>query len=276
MKKLVIKIVIAIIAFILVFFISARYIGTKGLNIKEYKIVNSKINADYHGLKIVHLSDIHYGSIIFEKELNNIVEKINLIGPDIVVLTGDVIDERIKADNEILINYLSKINTKLGKYAISGNHDMPIETFNEIIERSGFINLNNDYTLIYNGNEPIMLSGISSYSDKIDTNIKVSKTDEFLGSNEVLYSILLLHEPDLVDDLNLNNYDLILAGHSHGGQVKIPFYQLGLPVKAKKYYKEYYNVNNTDLYISSGLGTSGYRLRLFDKPSFNFYRITNK
>lgn len=80
-----------------------------------------------------------------------------------------------------------------------------------------------------------------------------------------------------MDNLDLNKYDLVLTGHSHGGQVRIPFIgKLYTPEGAKKYYDEYYKINNTDLYISSGLGTSMYKFRLFNRPSFNFYRITNK
>jgi predicted MPP superfamily phosphohydrolase len=92
-----------------------------------------------------------------------------------------------------------------------------------------------------------------------------------------VYNIMIMHEPDYVEQLEKNNFDLILAGHSHNGQVRIPFVgAIVKPIGAKKYYKEYYKVNNTDLYISSGLGTSTLDVRLFNKPSFNFYRLTNK
>ena len=280
MKKVIIILVIIILTISLCLLYS-RFIATKGLKVKEYKVVNSKITDSYHGLKIIHLTDIHYGSTINEKELNNIVDKVNEIQPDIVVMTGDLIDERLSYDKDIIINCLSRIEAKLGKFAVSGNHDIPLDDYNYIIKESGFTSLDNKYELIYSkSNEPIIISGIG-YSDE-DIGIKTEQFDKYISELKTddikpIYSILLVHEPDTVENLDLNKYDLILAGHSHAGQVRLPIIgKLYTPEGAKKYYDEYYKINNTDLYISSGLGTSLYKFRLFNKPSFNFYRITNK
>ena len=280
MKKVIIILVIIILAISLCLLYS-RFIATKGLKVKEYKVVNSKITDSYHGLKIIHLTDIHYGSTVNEKELNNIVDKVNEIQPDIVVMTGDLIDERLSYDKDIIINCLSRIEAKLGKFAVSGNHDIPLDDYNYIVKESGFTSLDNKYELIYSkSNEPIIISGIG-YGDE-DIGIKTEQFDKYISELKTddikpIYSILLVHEPDTVDNLDLNKYDLILAGHSHAGQVRLPIIgKLYTPEGAKKYYDEYYKINNTDLYISSGLGTSLYKFRLFNKPSFNFYRITNK
>ncbi len=280
MKKVIIVLIIIVLVIVLCLLYS-RFVATKGLKVKEYKVINSKITDSYHGLKIVHLTDIHYGSTIFEKELNNIVDKANEIKPDIVVITGDLIDDRLSYDKDIIINCLSKIEAKLGKYAVSGNHDIPLDDYNYIIKESGFTSLDNKYELIYSkSNEPIIISGIG-YGDE-DIGIKTEQFDKYISELKTddikpIYSILLVHEPDTVDKLDLTKYDLVLAGHSHGGQVRLPFIgKLYTPEGSKKYYDEYYKINNTDLYISSGLGTSLYRFRLFNKPSFNFYRITNK
>lgn len=280
MKKFII-ILIIIILMVGLGLLYSRFIATRGLKVKEYKVVNNKITDSYHGLKIVHLTDIHYGSTIFEKQLNNIVDEVNKLKPDIVVITGDLLDERLSYDKDIIIKCLSRIEAKLGKYAISGNHDIPLDDYNYIVKESGFTNLDNKYELIYSkSNEPIVISGIG-YSNE-DIGIKTEQFDKYISELKAddikpIYSILLVHEPDTVDSLNLDNYDLILAGHSHGGQVRLPIIgKLYTPQGSKKYYDEYYKINNTDLYISSGLGTSWYRFRLFNKPSFNFYRITNK
>ena len=280
MKKIII-ILIVIVLLISSILLYSRFVATKGLKVKEYKVVNTKITNSYHGIKVVQLSDVHYGSTINEKELNNIVDKINEINPDIVVLTGDLIDDRISYNKDIIINCLSKINAKLGKYAISGNHDLPLDDYNYIIKESGFTNLDNTYELIYyKSNEPIIISGIG-YGEE-DVGIKTEQFDKYISELKAddikpIYSILLVHEPDTVDNLDLSKYDLVLAGHSHNGQVRLPFIgALYTPDSAKNYYDEYYKINNTDLYISSGLGTSMYKFRLFNKPSINFYRITNK
>lgn len=260
----------------------ARFIGTKGLNVKEYKIVDSKITADYHGLKIVHLSDIHYGSTIKNNELKKIVQEINLLKPDVVVLTGDLIDEDWEFDENELIENLKSIKASLGKYAITGNHDVDNDVWTRIITESEFKNMNDNYELIYKGNEPIILSGISSNIITSFSSEKTEKFDDYIktlkeNNKDRYYSILLIHEPDFIDNLDLNNYDLVLSGHSHNGQVKFPIIgKIYTPDGAKKYYNEYYKVNDTELYISSGLGTAWLRLRLFNRPSFNFYRLTNK
>lgn len=279
MKKYVIISIITIILMLLY----SRFIATSGLKVNEYKIINNNIIEEYHGLKIVQISDIHYGSTVNEKKLKKIVDEINKSNPDIVTLTGDLIDERIEYDKDIIIKHLSNINAKLGKYAVSGNHDMPIESFNELIEKSGFKNLNNTYELIYdNSNKPIVISGISSnISDTTEIGFKTESFDNYISSitddTKPIYSILLIHEPDYINNLKLNNYNLILSGHSHGGQVRLPLIgKIHTPHGAKKYYDECYKIDNTELYISNGIGTSGLKFRLFSRPSFNFFRVTNK
>lgn len=281
--KLYIKIIICIISIIILTILYSRFISTKGLVVKEYKIVNDKITYEYHGLKIVHISDIHYASTVYEKELENLVNEVNVLKPDIIVFTGDLFDEEDSYDKDILITYLSKLEAKLGKYAVSGNHDKPIEDYYEVIEKSGFINLDDTYELIYNSNEPIIISGISTnYEDSSNINDKTSKYNEYIENIleddiKPIYSILLIHEPDFIDNIDISNYDLILSGHSHLGQVRLPLIgKIHTPYGSKKYYDEYYKINNTDLYISGGVGTSWLKFRLFSKPNINFYRITNK
>ena len=158
---------------------------------------------------------------------------------------------------------------------------MPVEDFYEIIEKSGFTNLDNNYELIYNNsNNPIIISGISSnIKDNSDINTKIESFNKYISSedNNTIYSILLIHEPDYISKLNLNNYNLVLSGHSHGGQIKLPIIgKIFTPPGSKNYYDGYYKFENTDLYVSNGLGTSTIKMRLFNKPSFNFFRITNK
>lgn len=285
-KKVII--ILGIFAFIIcALLLYSRYISTKGLIIKEYKIANEKITDNFHGLKIVHISDIHYGTTINKKELTNVVDKVNMLHPDVVVLTGDLLDDNIKPRGNYeqeLIEILSQINVSIGKYAINGNHDYAFENFNTIIEQSGFTNLNDSYDQIYkNGNNFILLSGISTstYGDK-KVEEKLESTNEFLNSipeeeRDNIYKILLLHEPDIIDDIESITFDLVLAGHSHNGQIRLPFIgALTTPEYAKKYYDEHYTIDQTELYISSGLGTSIIKFRFFNKPSINFYRITNK
>lgn len=265
----------------------SRYISTKGFIIKEYKIVNEKITDNFHGLKIVHISDIHYGTTIHKKELTNVVNKINTLRPDIVVLTGDLLDKNTELPENYekdLIEVLSKIETTIGKYAINGNHDYKFKNFNTIIEQSGFTNLNDSYDQIYkDGNNYILLSGMSTnlhgdktVEEKLESTIALLNNIPEEERNNI-YKILLVHEPDVIDNINSVDFDLVLAGHSHNGQVRLPFIGAIKRVElAEKYYDEHYRIDNTELYISGGLGTSVVKFRFFNKPSINFYRITNK
>lgn len=282
--KKIFKYIGILILIVLLLLLYSRFIATTGLKVKEYKIVNSNITTSFHGLKIVHISDIHYGRTVNESEINKVVNKINYIKPDIVVLTGDLLDSDTKL-NEKQINTLSKalnhIETKYGKYAISGNHDYSHEEWEQIINDSGFINLNDTYDIICNDNyENILISGMSNNTyNKIDINEKLQTTNNYLNNtnDNIVYKILIMHEPDFLTKFDYSIYDLVLAGHSHNGQVRLPFIgAIILPPNAKLYYDEYYDLGNTDLYISSGLGTSNIDFRFFNRPSINFYRITNK
>lgn len=282
-KKLI-KFCLLFIFFISSVLLYSRYIGTSGIEINEYKIKNNNLSSDFYGFKIVHITDIHYGRTINEKELNDLVKQINLTKPDIVVLTGDLIDKDTdlnEKDIEIISKALSKIEVRVGKFAIKGNHDYKFKKWDILIENSGFTNLNDTYELIYgNENDYILLAGISTnLYGKLTIEEKLKGTDEFVNSSEIKpnYSILLMHEPDFIDNIDYSKYNLVLAGHSHNGQVRLPFIgAIYTPNFAKEYYDNYYKLKTTDLYISSGLGTSEINFRLFNRPSFNLYRLTNK
>ena len=273
-----IKIILLISIIVFIFLMYLRFVSTNGLKVKEYKIVNSNITENYHGLKIVHFSDVHYKSTINYKDLEEIVNRINYIKPDIVVFTGDLFDIHIdysEKDIKDLTNLLSKIEVSYKKYAIDGNHDKE-EMWKSVINNSGFVDLKDNYELIYiNNQKPILLAGISSGTTDVEA--KLLNVNKYLYSDNAnqIYSILLMHEPDNIK--YTSDFDLALAGHSHNGQVRLPYIgAVFTPNGSKKYYDEYYKVNKTDLYISSGLGSSILNLRFFNKPSINLYRITNK
>lgn len=282
-KHPIIKFIIIFILIITAILLYSRFVATKGLVTNEHKITNGAIYDNFHGFKIAHISDIHYGRTTDKKDLEKIVKEINKLKPDIVVLTGDLLDKDTTLNEDIkkdIIEELSSINVTIDKYAISGNHDLYFSEWENIIKESGFKNINDNYELIYNdGYNPLLLAGISSnLESKVDIKERYNKISNYItndGNN--LYKILLIHEPDYIDSIDYTNFNLILAGHSHNGQVKLPVVgAVVLPQGAKKYYKEYYKLNNTDLYISSGIGTSNISFRLFNRPSINFYRLTNK
>ena len=280
--KRIIKWLFSIFIIIFLVIIYARYIGTMGFDTKEYTIISNDIPNGFDGIKIVHFSDLHYNRAISLDKVKSVVKEINLINPDIVVFTGDLIDKDvILNDNDYteLTDVLSQIKSKYGKYAVIGNHDYDNddESVIKVFSESGFKYLDNEYDIIYNNyNERIFIGGISSVTYNLDN---VDKVMEYFNTNEDIdYKIFLVHEPDISEKI-VNDYavDLILAGHSHNGQIRIPIVgAVYTPPYAKKYYDEYYNINGTDLYISSGLGVSTINYRLFNRPSINFYRINKE
>lgn len=261
----------------------SRFIGTKGLNIKEYNVDNAILPTSFHGVKIVHLSDIHYGSTIKIKELKKLVKSVNELKPDIVVLTGDFFDNKdeIKEIREVT-SVMNSITSTIGKYIVSGNHDKFQPKYQEFFNNIGFTNLDDTYEIIYNkSNEPIMISGLGTeFENKLSVSDRIKGSLEYINSLEKdMFKILLVHEPDSILEFDYSKYNLVLAGHSHNGQVRIPLIgalKLFLPDGAKKYYLPHYKLDNTDLCISSGIGTSTLKLRFNNHPSFNFYRLTNK
>lgn len=279
-KHTILKIVLVLAIWLLLTLLWARYISTSGLIVKEYAIRNDKLSEEYDGFKIVHFTDLHYGSTIFKVELKNVVNEINKQKPDIVVFTGDLVETGVTLnDDELntLINELKKIDARIETLAVDGNHDYDESGYFEKVMKSlDWHVLNNTYEFIYgNSKNPIVLVGLKDLTyGKQDYENAFSFINE---NDENLYTIVLAHEPDQIDEFNNYNFDLVLSGHSHLGQIRIPFIgALYTPKGSKKYYDEYYKVGNADLYISGGIGTSTIKFRFFDKPSINLYRFYTK
>ena len=281
-KKIILfffKILMILIAFFGLFYLFNKYIFTNKIIVKEERISNEKIPDSFNGTKIVQFSDLHYGSTFFMDKVKEIVKLINVRNPDLIFFTGDLIDKNYTLsakEQEELILELSKLNASIGKYAIIGDEDK--DSFLTVFNQSDFTILNNDFDLVYNDSEtPILLVGISS---KLQSASNVDKAFSYFNSetyNSDIYTITLIHEPDLADDIvSFYHSDLILAGHSHNGNIRSPW---GTPYKidgAYKYIDEYYSLNNSELYISSGLGTKDLGIRFLCLPSVNFFRLSNK
>lgn len=277
--KKFIKYTVILIIFLYAFFFYAENVSTVKIVVNEERIISTKIPDSFNGLKVIHFSDLHYGSNIDKDKVKEVVSIINKRKPDIVVFTGDLIDKSIELSNkeqEALITELQKIDSPLGKYAIIGDEDK--DNYSTIMNQSNFVVLNNEYDLIYNKtNDALLISGFSSSLNKI---IDINKSLDYFNydfANTNIYSIGLLHEPDSADDIiKTHQMDLLLAGHSHNGNIRIPFVgSISKRDGAKKYDQAYYKIGNTRLYVSSGIGTEDNGIRLFCRPSINFYRLSN-
>ena len=274
--KRIFKILIAIFIITLSFLLYNNYITTRGLSINEKRIVLNNIPESFNGSKIVHFSDVHYGSNIFIDEIKVLVKKVNEIKPDIIVFTGDLIEDKYKIktkEQEELIKELSKLDADLGKYAVSGDEDN--ETLNTILTQAGFTLLDNNYDLIYkDSNTPILITGVSH-------NLDIKKAFSYYEddkNDKNIFNVLIMHEPDNIDQIiNKYNVDISFNGGNLNGMIYIP--KIGGLVtrkNAKKYTKDYYKIKNTNMFISSGVGTDNIGIRLFTRQSINLIRLSKK
>ncbi|SLM29801.1 conserved exported hypothetical protein [Desulfamplus magnetovallimortis] len=201
--------------------------------------------------QLVHISDIHFhGDKSF---LNEIVNRINDISPDFVCFTGDLIDEKEKLTDALSI--LEKIRCPI--FGVPGNHDYwsgaSFDTINESFRKTGgFWILDKAKPL-----NDIEIIGLANESYK-----KIDPT-----GNTFTKRILLTHYPEIVKQIHNQKYDLILAGHSHGGQVRLPILgALKVPYGVGEYDRGLYATKAGALYVSPGLGTYGIHLRLLCRP----------
>lgn len=265
-SRIGIKIIAIIIILIVCLFLYARYINPYSLKVTEIAIKDELLPIDYNGLKIVQFSDLHFGRTTNEETLKKVSKEINELNADIIIFTGDLFDNKNISENDTLLmtQYLKEMKAKLFKCAIIGDYDEQyLNTYKSILEDSEFILLDNTSKLIYNNsNTPIEIIGISN-----TTNI------EDLYNNDY-YKITLMHKPDLITEIN--NSHLVFAGHSLGGQFVIPFIGGIKKIEgANTYINSYYQVNDTKLYISNGIGTQDISMRLFNTPSITLYRLYN-
>lgn len=256
----------------------SRYVGTKGLIVKEYRIADEKIPYNFSGVKIVHFSDLLYKSTVNLDDVKNMVERINELKPDLVFFTGGLISKgKSLSDEETreLSSVLKEIDYTIGKFAVKGDEDR--DEFSIVMSDSGFEVLNNSGIFVYNkALTPIYVAGLSSsISDAINVESAFELVDAD-ANKDAYFKILLMHEGDSATSVlkSRDDVNLILAGNSLNGSVVLPFYGGIFESRGSETYKNpFYEVNGTLIYVSSGLGTKDINYRFNNKPSFNFYRL---
>ena len=277
-KGKIISIILFIILLISLLFLYAKYVGIKGLIVKEYRIESNILTSNFSGIKIVHFSDLIYKSTVDKNDVKELSPRINELKPDIVVFTGDLVNKNKKYKNEdieFLEEQLLNIEATIGKYAIYGDADYSFEDYKTIMEKAKFNILNNSYDeIFYKNNDSMFIVGLPSSSKE---EVKFEEAFSFYKEDEKRkYIIVLAHDGKTIKLLDDTTYevDLILGGHSLNGSVVVPYYGgVFLDDLADKYYQEHYSKGITDIYISSGIGTNKYPYRIFNKPSFNLYRL---
>lgn len=280
MKSKIISKLLIFVLFLGLVYLYARYVGTTGLKVREYNIINENIPTSFDGFSIVHFSDLELGTTFEVEDVEGLVEEINSLSPDLVVFTGDIVAPKHSLsieDQKVLESALSAIDPEIGKYSVRGDDDQYTDVYNQVMAAAGFKDISNSYELVYyKGLTPIVLYGLDSLSagvqDYQSTFSYPSKEED--TTYMATYRILLAHEPDTVEKIGDYNVSLMLSGHSHNSEINIPYLKDFYNIKgAKNYYDSYYKVDGTDLYVSSGLGTSKFKVRLFDKPSISIFRL---
>lgn len=240
------------------------YYGNNALDISTYTINQDELS----GLRIIHLSDLHNKT--FGKNQEKLIKKIDSYKPDIIVFTGDQVDSRRKG-HENALTLMQELSKTYPIYSINGNHDYCEDGYElkKEMDSLGVVTLENAYDIYYYNNVPIQIKGVE---DPIFYH-KSSRDKEFKASIEILddsvYNILLSHRPERFNDYVDAKYNLVLTGHTHGGQLRLPFIG-GVIAPHQGMFPEYdsgvHKSNNTTMIVSRGLGNSLFPFRIFNNP----------
>ena len=259
---------------ILIGFYSA-YVEPHLLRVKQYDMKFEQVAGN--PITVVQFSDTHVGDFFTTEDLKKVVDKINEQQADLVLFTGDLMDNAAEYDGSIdeIATILSKIKATNGKYAVFGNRDYGggAERFYEdLMESAGFEVLVNSSRTLEVKRTTISLFGAD---DALIGYYNSNKTMQGISNDHL--NLLLIHEPDLISDFLSYPIDLATAGHSHGGQVYIPFYgPLLTTALAEDYVRGLYDFGNnrkTLLYVNTGIGNTKVPFRLFNVPQISVFKL---
>lgn len=226
---------------------------------KEQSVYIPRLPASFEGFRIIHLSDLH-GKLFSEEEITNMVNKLN---PDLVVITGDVFDQSQETPVEYAETVFNGLTAKYGTFFVFGNNDTYLDK-QKVKDKFAGLNIktlvNESVRLISKGSSIYLLGIDDPYSQKADLSLALRNT----GPEP---KILLAHTPEIVNVAAKAGIDLILVGHTHGGQISIPFVPITNVSKGyEKYISGLYRVKNTQMYVNRGLGVNGIPARFLTRP----------
>ncbi|MGV3666450.1 MAG: metallophosphoesterase [Leptospira bouyouniensis] len=231
------------------------------LRYKHTKIKDKNLHSDLKGFKIVQISDVHIGPTIKEKFLRRVVAKINVQTPDVVVITGDLVDGPA-ATLKHHLKPLADIKSKYGTFYVTGNHEYysGVLPWLPEIEALGIRVLLNENQIINIGSAKLLMAGVTDLT--AGSMIKSHQTNPkraMLGGENSDYKILLAHQPNSVYEANKIGFDLQISGHTHGGQ----FFPGNILIYfAQKFVAGLHDYKGTKIYVSRGTGYWGPPFRL--------------
>jgi uncharacterized protein len=255
--------------------------GNNSIQVSAYDYYDKDVPESFDGFKIAHISDLHNKN--FGDFQDKLIAELDGIDPDIIVITGDIIDRR-HYDLDIALDLVKGASKIAPVYYVTGNHEAWSDEFEItktwLIEK-GAIFMDDTEVELKRGADRIKICGVSD-PDFLTTDYEqgndVSKISKQLSTwkSDKVFNLLLTHRPELFKLYAQNNIDLVFAGHAHGGQVRIPFAG-GIVAPDQGFMPEFtsgpYSKDNTTMYVSRGLGNSLIPIRINNRPEIVVVRL---
>ena len=248
--------------------------GNTALELNTYTISSSKLSQSFDGYRIAHVSDLHNTEM--GKDNEKLLAMLRDAAPDMIAITGDLVDSR-NTDIEVALQFVREAVKIAPCYYVTGNHEARISEYDELkeaMEAAGVTVLKDAQTEISLTGEFITLIGVNDPSYQTDYLFGDAKTVmntklEELHTEQDRFTILLSHRPELFDTYADHSIDLVLSGHAHGGQFRLPFIG-GLVAPNQGFFPEYdagiYTEGNTNMLVSRGVGNSILPFRINNRP----------
>ena len=271
----------AIVAILILLIIWIAY-GNTDLEIYKYNVKSEDIPSEFDNFRIVQISDLHNAE--FGENNEKLLFMLKQADADIIAITGDMIDSR-NTDIDVAISFAQKAVNIAPVYYVNGNHESRVlgeyEKLKQGLTDTGVTILENSSADITIGDETITLIGINDptfcmafVDDTMEQNIAHQLVNVIPDNDN--YKVLLAHRPEYFD-VYAGNVDLVLSGHAHGGQFRIPFIG-GLVAPGQGFFPEYYEGShikeNTEMIVSRGIGNSIIPFRINNKPEIIVAELT--
>ena len=243
------------------------YINNHWIVTTEHSYESNKIPENFDGFRITQVSDLHDG--LFGNKQEHLVEKVENTKPDVIFITGDIIDSN-RYNLEQSLDAVRQFVDIAEVYYVIGNHEVATNQVEEIYEALSEIGVhvmsNTSLTLTIEG-ESINVVGIEDPLNGLSTQTMLNKA--FKKANTDLFTILLAHRPEEFNNYVQNQVDLVFSGHAHGGQIRIPGIG-GLVAPSQGLFPKYtagtFEEDVTTMNVSRGLGNSKFPFRIFNLP----------
>ncbi len=269
---LTIQLILATCVLLFLTSIYAHKIEPNWLEVKQIEITLPNLDREFTGYRIVQLTDFHIGDGIDRAQLTKIVKVVNAQNPDLIVLTGDYITKNPELQSKLLTSTLAGFHARDRTLAVLGNHDVfddNAPSVRRAIVKSGITLLENTIYTAKRDRATLHIAGVG------DVWYGAAKIDKVLAQlPQTGAAIMLAHEPDFADETAATGrFGLQLSGHSHGGQVRIPFFKKKYPPYGHKYPIGRYRVGEMIQYTSRGVGFPGVHARFNCRPEISVFNL---